>query len=174
MKAIMWIVIVLLIIGGVWWYFSMPTETPNVPVTFTTADITIPPTTSEDTTTPSTSSPSAQGSGGTQSGQAGAAMTATVMYGAQGFSPASVTIAKGGTVTWVNQGGSSMWVATAQHPSHVAYSGTTLQQHCPDTSNSAFDQCQPGDGYSFTFNKVGSWNYHNHSNVQHFGKVTVQ
>jgi len=99
--------------------------------------------------------------------------SAAVTYGPDGFSPAEVTIKKGGTVTWTNQGGGNMWVASAMHPSHTTYSGTTLAQHCDDATDVSFDQCKNGDTYSFTFSKTGTWAYHNHSNASRFGKVIV-
>src|SRR3989344_267954 len=46
----------------------------------------------------------------------------TVIYTDQGFSPLSVTVPLGTTVTFVNQSGGSMWVASAMHPTHVVYS----------------------------------------------------
>src|SRR3989344_6054915 len=103
-----------------------------------------------------------------------APMTATVMYNGDSFSPAEVTVKKGGTVTWVNSGGTKMWIASAQHPTHIIYAGTSREEHCPDTSGDSFDQCagETGD-YSFIFSKVGTWNYHDHINAQLFGKVIV-
>lgn len=100
----------------------------------------------------------------------------TVTYSDAGFSPKDVTIALGTTVTFVNQSSSKMWVASAMHPTHVVYSGTSLSQHCPDTSNTAFDECiggEPGKTFSFTFNKEGVWKYHDHINSKMFGSVTV-
>ena len=100
----------------------------------------------------------------------------TVAYTDQGFLPASVTVPLGTTVTFVNQSSNKMWVASAMHPTHVVYSGTSLSQHCPDTTNSAFDECtgdEPGETYSFTFNKEGVWKYHDHINSKMFGSVTV-
>ena len=66
-----------------------------------------------------------------------------------------------------------MWVASAQHPTHTAYAGTSLSQHCDDATDTSFDQCKSGSSYSFTFNKAGTWAYHNHSNSSHFGRVLV-
>lgn len=101
-------------------------------------------------------------------------MSATVTYSASGFSPSEVTIKKGGTVTWTNSSGGQMWIASAQHPSHVVYAGTSREEHCPDATGAAFDQCAGSTGdYSFTFQKVGTWNYHDHLNAQKFGKVVV-
>lgn len=102
-----------------------------------------------------------------------APISATVSYSANGFSPSSVTIKVGGTVTFVDQGTGKMWVASAQHPTHTAYSGTTLSEHCDDAADVSFDQCKNGPTYSFTFNKAGTWRYHNHSQASHFGSVTV-
>lgn len=102
-----------------------------------------------------------------------APMAATITYTAAGFTPSSITIKKGGTVTWVNDGGGNMWVGSAMHPTHTAYDGTTLAEHCATSSDGSFDQCKNGDTYSFTFDKVGKWNYHNHSRSSHFGSVTV-
>jgi plastocyanin len=101
-------------------------------------------------------------------------MSATITYTSGGFSPKSVTIAKGGTVTFVNKSGSGMWVASDQHPTHTAYAGTTRSEHCPDAVGSAFDQCTSGDSYSFTFGKAGSWDYHNHVRASDGGMVVVQ
>ncbi len=99
--------------------------------------------------------------------------SANVTYGPNGFSSAEVTIKKGGTVTWTNQGGGNMWVASAMHPTHTTYSGTTLADHCPGMMSVAFDQCANGNSYSFTFDKAGTWAYHNHSVSGKFGKVIV-
>lgn len=104
------------------------------------------------------------------------AESVTVTYADTGFSPASVTIAAGGTVTFVNDSSRNMWVASAMHPTHTAYSGTSLSQHCPDTAGTAFDECkagEPGSTYSFTFTKEGTWNYHDHLSPSNFGKVIV-
>lgn len=102
-----------------------------------------------------------------------APMTASVTYGSGGFSPQEVIVKKGGSVTWFNSGGGNMWVATAQHPTHTVYAGTSLAEHCDDATDVSFDQCKNGSQYSFTFSKAGTWAYHNHSNAAHFGRVIV-
>lgn len=99
-----------------------------------------------------------------------------VAYTDQGFSPASVTVPLGTSVTFVNQGAGGMWVASAVHPTHTAYSGTSLSQHCPDTTNSTFDACAAvasGGSFSFVFDKEGSWKYHNHADASQTGIVIV-
>jgi len=100
-----------------------------------------------------------------------------VIYTDAGFSPSTLTVRAGDTVTFKNQSSSQMWVGSAMHPSHIIYSDTMLQEHCPDTTNTAFDQCQgggPGTSWSFTFQKTGTWGYHNHLNARYFGKITVE
>ena len=84
-------------------------------------------------------------------------------YTDAGFSPANLTVKVGDTVTFKNQSSADMWVASAMHPTHSVYNGTTLQQHCPDPENNDFDQCQSGGAgtsWSFTFTKAGSFGYH--------------
>ena len=103
-----------------------------------------------------------------------APMTATVTYDGSSFSPASVTIAQGGTVTFSDTSG-QMWVASDPHPVHNGYDGTTRDQHCASGYAGAapFDECAPGTSYTFTFTKAGSWGYHDHLNHSAVGTITV-
>ena len=152
------IVGVLIIAAGAWWFTS-----GNQSVDIDDATIPAPQDTTSDT--------------GAQVGVDvnvnTAPMTATITYSGSTYSPQEVTIKKGGTVTWKNASGANMWVASAQHPTHTAYSGTSRTEHCPDTSRTAFDQCVGGGDYSFTFAKTGTWNYHDHLNPSVFGKIVV-
>lgn len=99
---------------------------------------------------------------------------ATVTYTAAGFSPQTATIRAGQSVTFTDQGGRGMWVASALHPTHAVYAGTTLAEHCPDAAGTAFDQCAAGETYTFTFEKAGTWRYHNHLNPGDTGTIVVQ
>lgn len=160
MKTLISIVIALAVIAGGWYWYA----------TQGLGALTLAPAGAEN---------SASGGNGALSGAeasaetAAAAMSATVTLTADGFSPRSVTVKKGGTVTFVNESAGNMWIGSASHPTHTAYSGTTLAEHCAEHSTDAFDQCENGDTYSFTFQKAGSWNYHNHSNASQFGTVVV-
>ncbi len=171
-STLVWIILVaLVVLGGGWYFFSMqepaageneealteePTESPDEPGgTSVGAGVDV-----------------EVGGGGSE--ESTAPLSATITYSANGFAPSTVTVKKGGTVTWRNQGSSDMWVASAQHPTHTAYSGTTLQEHCDDAVDTSLDQCDNGAIYSFTFDKVGTWRYHNHSNSSHFGTVIVE
>lgn len=100
-----------------------------------------------------------------------------VTYTDDGYLPATLRVKLGEKVTWVNESSFGMWTASASHPSHMMYAGTTLEEHCPDTLGTAFDVCtsiQPGGSWNFTFNKAGEWKYHNHVHGGHFGTVIVE
>lgn len=152
------IVLILIAIGGWFLLSATPSDTPSA-ITTDQAPVT----TSTETDVPPTSPISP-------------APSVTVIYSDQGFSPSNITVAIGTTVTFVNQSSGSMWVASAMHPTHTVYSGTSLSQHCPDTTNASFDECAadaPGSSFSFTFSKEGIWKYHDHINASQFGSVTV-
>jgi plastocyanin len=157
-NAVAWILIILVLAGIVWWAASRKSSAPT-----DTATTTI------DMTTPIVATSTDTGSTGVMGGK-----VVTINYTANGFEPATVTINKGDTVRWVNQSGEKMWVASAMHPTHIVYSGTDLKTHCATGVNDSFDQCTTGDTYSFTFDKTGSWGYHNHSDANDFGKIIVQ
>ncbi len=100
-----------------------------------------------------------------------------VNYTDSGFSPDTPTVHKGDTVAWTNNSSGPMWVASGVHPTHTLYSGTTLAEHCPDTAGTAFDACggvSPGQSWSFTFQKTGTWSYHNHLRAGDNGIIVVQ
>jgi plastocyanin len=70
-----------------------------------------------------------------------------------------------------------MWPASAFHPTHTVYSGTSLSEHCPDTAGTAFDACKgflPGQSWSFKFTKAGTWKYHDHLNPGATGTIVVE
>lgn len=142
------IVVVLLVIAGAWYMLS---GTPAVaPTTTKTPAATTPPVTV--TTGP------------------------TIVYTDQGFQPSPITIPAGTKVSFVNQSTGDMWVASAVHPTHSVYSGTTLGQHCTDAANTSFDECvaiKSGGTYEFTFDKVGTWKYHNHMSASKVGSIVV-
>ncbi len=150
------IVAVLVVLAAGWYLFKgTPAQAP------TTTEQTVPTGTTEPANPAASSAPAA---------------SATVTYTDQGFSPASITVKQGTTVAFVNNSSDSMWVASAVHPDHTAYSGTTRAQHCPDTTGTAFDECTAvpaGTTYTFTFTKVGTWKYHNHVEPSATGSVTV-
>lgn len=156
-----WALIALVIIGfGAWWYTAKAPTTAS-PATENNTDQGLP----DNGVT-----------AGVDVDVSVAPKTVAITYGPDGFSPAEVTVKKGDTVTWTNQGGGGMWVASAPHPGHTGYDGTDRATHCAAGYAGAkpFDQCAIGSSFSFTFDKAGTWPYHNHSNAGKFGKVVVQ
>lgn len=141
------IAIVVLVLGG-WWFFG---QNNQAPVTQTIAPEKNLPMTAE-------------------------TKVYEIIYTDAGFSPSTLTVKAGDTVTFKNQSSGGMWVGSAMHPTHIVYSGTSLKEHCPDDTNASFDECQSvsnGESWSFTFTKIGTWGYHNHANASKFGKVVV-
>ncbi len=112
-----------------------------------------------------------------QASQTAMGKTYEITYTDSGYAPSQLTVKVGDTVTFKNESSSGMWTASAMHPAHMVYSGTSLQAHCTDAQNTSFDECmsaQPGESWSFTFTKAGTWGYHNHVKAMHFGKVIVE
>lgn len=100
-----------------------------------------------------------------------------IIYSETGYAPANLALKLGDTVVFKNESIKNMWPASAMHPSHAAYSGTTLSEHCPDLENVTFDACKDipsGESWSFTFTKAGEWKYHDHLSPSFFGKIVVE
>lgn len=100
-----------------------------------------------------------------------------ITYTDAGYAPNTLTVKLGDTVTWANDSSLNMWPASAMHPSHIVYSGTSISEHCPDTAGTSFDACKgivPGNSWDFTFNKKGSWKYHDHLTPKYFGTIIVE
>lgn len=157
---------IVVIIGGILYYLNNSAGEPD----FLSQQGTSTPVTMG---TEATSTPATGGSTTTGTGLNASVQTVTVTYTDQGFSPTTITIKRGSKVRFVNATSESMWVASDQHPTHTAYSGTSRTEHCPDTAGTAFDQCAAGNSFTFTFNKVGSWKYHNHSESDEGGTIIV-
>jgi len=89
--------------------------------------------------------------------------TWTIEYRENLFVPTEVKIKKGDTVIWINNISEPVWPASAFHPTHNVYSGFD-----------AFRGIKNGESYSFTFDKIGSWKYHDHLNPSVTGVVVVE
>ena len=90
---------------------------------------------------------------------------------ADGFSPSTLTIKVGDTVTWINEDSKQHWIASDPHPIHTGY---------PEKGGcigSTFDSCRglnPGESWSFTFRYSGTWGYHDHLRPYLTGKIIVE
>jgi len=100
--------------------------------------------------------------------------TNVITYTENGFEPSELTISVGNTVTWVNESSLAMWPASAMHPTHTVYPDSDIEKCGTAEEENIFDSCSNVETYSFTFNEVGEWGFHNHSNVSHFGKIIVE
>ncbi len=90
------------------------------------------------------------------------ALKDTVTLTVNGFSPATLTIKAGTKVTWINQSGAGATVNSDPHPAHTAY---------PLFNLGSF---QNGGTLSLTFDKTGTYGYHNHLKPSQTGTVIVQ
>lgn len=94
-----------------------------------------------------------------------------VVYTDAGFSPKTLTIKKGTTVSFKNESSHKMHVASDPHPKHDAY---PTKGGCV---GSTFDICtaiSPSQSWSFTFDAIGTWSYHNDVNPSEDGTIIVQ
>lgn len=81
---------------------------------------------------------------------------------ASGFSPANLTVKVGTKVTFVNSSGSSATVDSDPHPAHTSFPALNLGSF------------KDGDTLSFTFDRAGTYGYHNHLKATQKGTVIVQ
>lgn len=79
------------------------------------------------------------------------------------FVPATLTVKKGTTVTWINKDQAEHWVVSDPHPTH---------SDLPDL-NSKKGLLQ-NETYQFTFNEIGEFNYHDEKNNTITGTVVVE
>ena len=80
-----------------------------------------------------------------------------------GFSPKTLEINQEDTVTWTNNAEASSWPASAVHPTHTIYPGFDANK-----------ELEMGETYSFTFDKIGTWNYHDHLSPSRTGTIIVK
>lgn len=102
--------------------------------------------------------------------------TVTVAFTDAGYAPASVTIKKGDYVMFKNESSLETWPATAMHPTHTVYPGSDIQKCGTAEAGKIFDACRGlknGETWSFQFNNVGKWNYHDHINLGKYGSIEV-
>ncbi len=85
-----------------------------------------------------------------------------VMLAGDGFTPNKLVIQQGDVVIFSTDTQREFWPASDQHPVHTVY---------PE-----FDPKRPllsNETWSFTFDKVGTWSYHDHLHSFHGGTITV-
>ncbi len=95
-----------------------------------------------------------------------------------GFEPKALTVKAGTTVTFVNEDSNKHWPASAVHPTHEAYPGSSIKKcDTVDVMHQNFDACKglaQGESFSFNFNEKGSWKYHDHLRTSSTGTIMVE
>lgn len=86
----------------------------------------------------------------------------TIVLTADGFSPATLTVKAGTTVTWTNQSGADATVNSSPHPIHTDYPPLNL------------GSLPNGGSVSLIFDKPGTYKYHNHLKPSQFGQIVVE
>ncbi len=79
-----------------------------------------------------------------------------------GFSPATITIKIGESITWENTDTENHTVNSDNHPTHLLYSFLNL------------GLLKPEETKSVTFDKTGTYTYHDHLNPSLTGSITVE
>lgn len=100
-----------------------------------------------------------------------------VTYLDSGFSPSTLTIKAGERVTFRNESSRAFWPASAVHPTHKVYPGSDIQKCGTAEERQIFDACrgiEPGSEWSFKFDNVGTWKYHDHLNASKTGTIVVE
>lgn len=139
------IVVILLIIGGIIFFNKNQDDTS---VAETTPVVTITSTSTPASTNTPATTPTTE---------------FTVRYTDSGYSPDTIEVPGGSTVRFTSESSNPMWTASDPHPVH--------------TNFSAFDarkSYKKGETYSFTFDKAGTYKYHNHNVPGDGGTVVVK
>lgn len=80
-----------------------------------------------------------------------------------GFTPEKITIKKGDTVIFKTKRNKFFWPASDLHPTHLIY---------PEFDPK--DPIDPKKSWSFKFEKVGTWKYHDHLAPYYTGAIEVK
>lgn len=150
MKIVLIGVVLLIVIGGVW-YISSNNQPAEV----------VPEALAPETTTPvPTPSPSR-----------------VIVANDAGFFPSSLAVKVGETITFKNESSQPSWPASAIHPTHTVYPSSDIRKCGTQDQPMIFDACiglASGEEWSFKFDILGTWKYHDHLNPSHYGTVIVE
>jgi plastocyanin len=110
---------------------------------------------------PSSASSASRASSASSSSMA--AQANTIHYTSAGFTPSTIVIKKGTTLTILNDTSSAIQVDSDPHPTHTSYPMMNALS------------ATPGHGfYTFTFNVEGTYHFHNHLDPSATGTVIVE
>ena len=80
-----------------------------------------------------------------------------------GFEPSEIRVRAGDVVQWINNDTVNRWPASDLHPTHGIYPAFDPQR-----------PIAPGDSWSFQFEKMGNWKFHDHLKPLFHGIVYVE
>lgn len=129
------IVVIILLAIGLIGYLALQKQTPS---------------NSTSTTTTNSSSTNSQ------------TAASVIKYTSSGFSPSSITIKSGQSVTFENDSSSLLQVDSNPHPIHT------------ENTELNIGSIAVGQQQSVVLTKTGSWGYHNHLNPTDTGTIIVQ
>jgi len=86
----------------------------------------------------------------------------SVKISPSGFEPSQIKIKRGSKVTWLNESGSVVSIASDPHPTHTNYPPLNL------------GILENGTSVSLVFDSSGNYGYHDHLNPAHKGTVIVE
>lgn len=95
----------------------------------------------------------------------------------KGFSPNNIEINKGDIIIFINNGDDRHWPASNAHPTHNLYPGSDIEKCETVDEKNIFDACgsiKTGENYTFRFNEVGTWNFHDHVHSTLKGTIIVK
>lgn len=81
---------------------------------------------------------------------------------ANGFEPKELTVVQGDEVLFINNDEADRWPASNFHPTHTLYPEFDPKVHI-----------KPGESWKFTFEKTGTWRFHDHLIPHMTGTIVV-
>jgi len=166
------ILVVLVVLGAVYMFARRATESGKIGESAKTEQP------SEEAVVPETTPPAAaETATSTPAATEESANSVIITHTDDGFSPSTVTIKQGDTITFKNDGPTPSWPASAKHPDHTVYPGSDIAKCATPEQAAIFDACrglQTGESWSFKFDNVGTWNYHDHLSPSQFGAIVVE
>ena len=95
----------------------------------------------------------------------------------KGYDPVDLEISVGDSVTFFIVDVDKHWPASDVHPTHSVYPDSDINKCGSNEADEIFDACRglvQGESYSFTFNEVGTWEYHDHLKPSMKGSINVK
>jgi len=86
-----------------------------------------------------------------------------IQVGKDGFNPSVMTVRSGTTVTWTNIDNKAHRITSTPYPAHSDLPALESQQNIG-----------PGNSYSYTFTKQGSFGFLDYLYPEHDGKIIVK